>query len=546
MSTTGTKPASESRLLGRGASEGWARGRIVVLRASSDPRAEEADAVDLPTAIGIALTELRELQRTADETAAQILEFQAELLNDPELVADAAAAIDNGERPSAAFRDAMQAHVRHYEEAASEYLRERAADIRDLRDRVLRAFGGEHRAVFDPPDEEDALLLADDLTPSAFVELDLRRVKGIAIRGGSPMSHVAMMARARGVPLIVGLHGIEPRLEPGLEPALAGREALLDGGSGCLLIEPSEPSLAAYRASAAARSVRSREERSRASAPAVTPDGRRIAIYVNVDSIDSLALAPPEWFDGIGLARTELLLDCASGAPDEGTQVDVYAKLFDWSDGRPTTIRLLDAGGDKPVPGLTEAFESNPFLGVRGVRALLRNPKVLRTQLRAIVRAAAGRATRILVPMVTIPREMANVRAELQNVLRDLDAEGGAVRLGMMVETPAAALTIEQFDAADFFSIGTNDLLQYLMAASRDCAGLEHLHVATGAALLEAVRRIVAHAERRDAEISVCGDAAADVEGAVALVRTGVSALSVPARNAPAVKAAIRGEAATG
>ena len=530
MNRTGTT-AAELRLPGRAASGGCARGRIHVRSASEDPHAGEAAAVDLPSALRIALAELRQLQQTAGDPVADILQFQVELLNDPELTAAAVVAIGRGTRPAAAFRAAMQEHLRIYEEAAPEYLRERAVDVRDLRDRVLRAFSGKREVAPALPDE-DCLLLTDELTPSAFLELDLRRIKGVSTRGGSPMSHVAMLARARGIPLIVGLQGIEPGLD--------GRDALLDGDAGCLLVDPSEPTLLAYRLSGAAHSGRSREEQSGASAPAMTPDGRRIAIYLNVDCIDSLDQTPAEWFDGIGLARTELLLDCSSGMPDEAVQSEVYARLFDWSGGRPTTIRLLDAGGDKPVPGLTLTAEVNPFLGVRGIRVLLRHPEILRTQLRAIVRAAAGRATRILVPMVTIPQEMARVRAELQQALRERNAEGSAIRLGMMIETPAAALTIEQFDAADFFSIGTNDLLQYLMAASRDSAELEYLHAPTGAALFEVVRRIVMHTAHSGREVSVCGDAAADLEGLQALLRAGVTALSVPAQRAPAVKAAIR------
>lgn len=534
MSRTGTA-VPELRLQGRGASGGFARGRIHVRRSPQDSRSEAAAAVDLPTAVRIALSELRRLQQTADDTAAEILQFQVELLNDPELIAGALDAIEKGEPPAAAFRAAMQEHLRVYEEASSEYLRERAADVRDLRDRVLRAFSGERQ--FAPETlKEDCLLLVDDLTPSGFVELDLRHIKGVATRGGSPMSHVAMLARARGTPLVVGLRGIEPELH--------GREALLDGDTGCLLVNPSESSLRAYRLREAARTARAHEERLQASEPAVTPEGRRIAVYLNVDAVASLDQAPSEWFDGIGLARTELLFDCSSGVPDEATQTAVYARLFEWCAGRPATIRLFDAGGDKPVPGLTAQSEANPFLGVRGVRALLRHRDVLRAQLRAIVKASAGRTTRILVPMVTIPEEMADVRAELRDVLRGSSVEGNAIRLGMMVETPAAALTIERFDASEFFAIGTNDLLQYLMAASRDSTELEYLHAPTTPALLAVVRRIVMRTQRSGREVCVCGDAAADLEGLRALIQAGVSAVSVPAHRAPAVKAAIRAGAA--
>jgi phosphotransferase system enzyme I (PtsI) len=530
MNRTGTRTV-ELRLHGRAASAGCARGRIHIQPVARETEGSAAAAVDLPAAIHIALAELRSLQRAAGQTAAEILQFQIELLEDPELTSGAFAAIREGAAADVAFRAVMDEHLRAYESPAPTYQQERAVDVRDVRDRVLRAFSGKAEARLALPDEE-CLLIAEDLTPSAFVQLDLRHVKGVATRGGSPMSHVAMLARAREIPLIVGLQDVDPGLD--------GREALLDGDEGCLVVDPGESSLRAWRQRGAARSARVRAEQAEASVPALKPDGQRVAVYLNVDSASALAQAPAEWFDGIGLARTELLLDCSAGMPGEAEQVAVYSRLFDWSAGRPTTIRLLDAGGDKPVPGITLAGEVNPFLGVRGVRALLRHPEALRAQLRAIVAAARGRAVRILVPMVTIPGEMVRVQLELRRVLRELGGEGEAIQLGMMVETPAAALTIEQFAAADFFSIGTNDLLQYLMAASRDRAELEHLHAPTGAALLEAVRRIVRFGERSGREVSVCGDAAADLEGLDALVRAGVTAVSVPAHRAPAVKAAIR------
>lgn len=523
-------PTAKERLVGRAAAAGHASGRIHVGMGASVGSLRPA-AADLPEALSIALDELRRLQSKSIAEAADILQFQIELLEDPALTAAAFVAIDGGAAPAKAFDAAMSEHLKVYDSASDEYLRERASDVRDLRDRVLRVLHGETSATAFAP-REDCLLLLDELTPSGFLELDRLHIKGVATRRGSPTSHVAMLARAQGIPLIVGLPGIEPRLH--------GREALLDGDSGVLLLEPDAGTLAAYRIRSAAGAERLRKDRESAAFPAATRAGDPVRIYLNVDRLDGLAKSPASWFDGIGLARTELLLDAARGLADEQAQIECYRPLFSWCDGRPVTIRLLDAGGDKPIPGLTLAGESNPFLGMRGVRLLVRRLELLHTQLRAIVRAAESRPTRILVPMVTVPDELATVRAALNAVLAELSAPPGAFQLGIMVETPAAALMIERFGDADFFSIGTNDLLQYVAASSRDCAELDHLLCPATAPMLELVRRVAAHGRRTGREVSVCGDAAFAPDGVAALLAQGVRALSVPGSHAPQVKSVIR------
>jgi phosphotransferase system enzyme I (PtsI) len=523
-------PTDKQRLVGRAAVSGIASGRIHVGTGAPAASARRA-AADLPEALSIALGELRQLQTKSTPEAADILQFQIELLEDPELTAAAFVAIEAGAAAATAFDAAMAEHLRVYDGASDEYLRERASDVGDLRDRVLRVLHGAPTAMAFAP-KEDCLLLLDELTPSGFLELDWLHIKGVATRRGSPTSHVAMLARAQGIPLIVGLQGIEPRLH--------GREGLLDGDAGCLLLEPDAGTLAAYRIRSADGAERLRKDRESAGFPAATRNGDAVGIYLNVDRIEVLAKSPASWFDGIGLARTELLLDSSRGMANEQAQVESYRPLFTWCDGRPVTIRLLDAGGDKPVPGVTLTGESNPFLGVRGVRLLLRQRELLRTQLRAIALAAEGRPTRILVPMVTIPDELASVRAELNGVLAELSAGPGAFQLGIMVETPAAALTIERFGDADFFSIGTNDLLQYVAASSRDCSELDHLLCPATAPMLELVRRVAAHGRRTGREVSVCGDAAFAPDGVAALLNAGVRALSIPGSHAPAVKSMIR------
>lgn len=520
---------AEHRLLGRPAAAGIAIGRVHV-RSQHQAIGEPAARLNLRQAITVTLEELRALQSGLDRNAADIVQFQIEMLEDDELTGGAFAAVEAGMDPGTAFRDAVGVHLRGYEETQDEYLGARAADLRDLRDRVLRILSGAGGTQADAP-PDGSILIADDLAPTAFLEIDWRQVKGAATLAGSPASHVAMLARARGIPMIVGLE------DAGM--ARGGVECILDADSGMLVMEPGRATLAHYMQKAGSAGLRLREEVKGATQEAVTRGGQRIRVYVNVDGPDSLRGAPRAWFDGIGLVRTELLLDTAAGMPDVETQVEAYRPLFDWSAGGPTTIRLLDAGADKPVPGLAGDGGSNPFLGTRGVRLLLQKPAILRAQLAAIVTAAHGRAVRILIPMVTIPEEVAACRQILGDVITERGTGGGVVALGMMVETPAAALTIERF-AADFFSLGTNDLVQYVMAAGRDQRQLDHLLTPTAPAVMELVGRVVRHGREAGKEVSVCGDSAFMPESLQALLRAGVTAVSIPAQRAPAVKSLIR------
>jgi phosphotransferase system enzyme I (PtsI) len=266
----------------------------------------------------------------------------------------------------------------------------------------------------------------------------------------------------------------------------------------------------------------------------------RIKVYINVDDPVLLAGVEPSHCDGVGLTRTEFLFR-AGDQPDEETQLRAYAALVDWAGGRPVTIRTLDAGGDKPIPGLTPEGESNPFLGVRGLRLSLARPDVFTVQLRALARAAIRGPLRVMVPMVSVPDELEQARALMEQAVEALRREGREARMpvfGMMVEVPAAALCVQDF-AADFFSIGTNDLIQYTMAVSRDAQGLGHLYDARNPAVLSLIERVARHGAAAGCEVSVCGNMAGEVEVLGALLAAGVRALSVPPAALASVKAAV-------
>ena len=547
---------------------GPAQGSDGLARNTGGPKTERAA---LDEAVARSLAELRGLTHGSGEVAAGVIGFQTGLLEDEEFLEPVRAGIEAGMAAVQAWTRHLAGEITDYESAPTGYLRERAADLRDLRDRVVAAFGGrmprggrpEHGPSGDglpdhdqpehgpsghglpdhsssgprPPSHDlpdHCVVIADELTPSRFLEIDWSRAVGAATYSGSPASHVAMLARAQGVPMLVQLSS-----DPG--ELIEGTEAILDAERGCLVPAPPPSIRERYARRIDEQRARKRAVLRHVSRPARIRDGSPVRVLVNVDAPSCLDSLDPSHCDGIGLTRTEFLFHGAEALPGEDAQLRFYRRLVAWAGGRPVTVRTLDAGGDKPLPGLTLERESNPFLGLRGVRLSLARPEVLATQLRALARAAAGGGLRVMLPMVTAPDELHEVRrllaAEVE-ALRAAGIEAVAPRLGMMVEVPAAALTIETFDA-DFFSIGTNDLTQYVLAAGRDSTAVADLLDPLHPAVLELIARVAGHGARSGREVSVCGEMAARPEGLRALLDTGIRTFSVPPAALASTKAAL-------
>ncbi len=487
----------------------------------------------LQDAIDAARAQLIGLAEKGDAMAGDILALQIALLEDSELTAPAIKVIEGGEPAAAAWRGALDAQIEIYRSDDSEYFRARAADLMDLRDRVVGLICGE--AQGSKMKAPDAIYVAQDLAPSRFLETDWNRYRGAALMGGSASSHVAILARARGVPLLIGVGGAA-------EEALRdGAEAILDAEDGRLIVDPAASTVARYRDRLAQRSEEAEREAAFLDVPAVTAGGARIQVCINVDDPDILDGVKPDHCDGIGLTRTEFLFDAKDRLPDENRQYDAYARLIEWAGGKPVTIRTLDAGGDKPIPGLTPEGEPNPFLGVRGLRLSLARPEIFRVQLRALARAAARGPLKVMFPMVTVPAEMDEARALFEEEVAGLAKAGIEARtppLGMMVEVPAAALNVAHFKA-DFFSIGSNDLVQYVTATSRDNAAVAVLHDTLNPAVLELIGRVAAHGVRAGCEVSLCGDMAAEPASLARLLDAGLRAVSVAPAALARTKAAI-------
>jgi phosphotransferase system enzyme I (PtsI) len=517
------EPMDELRLIGRSASAGFAVGPIallsrfnVMVRKGGEPAAEAAALRD---AIATALKHLSQLAAHANSDGADILAFQIAMLEDETLAAPAFAAISEGASADRAWRTALDAEIGGYDNAEDEHFRARANDLRDICERVLSALSGE---VTEPSAPSGAIVIGEDLTPSRFLATDWGAGGGIALTRGSASGHVATLARARGVPMIIGLD-----LDLG---CIGGRgEALIDGESATLYLHPTPTT----RKSFAARARTS--ERARESAeifrmrPALTADGTPIAVHINIADPIEIETLDPGSCDGIGLVRTEFLFHGKDKLPGEQDQYLAYRRLAEWSRGKSVTIRTLDAGADKPIPGLTIANESNPFLGMRGVRLSLAKPEPFRVQLRALCRAAVHGPIEVMLPMITVPRELALARRILDEEVAALEAAGVACRrppLGIMVEVPAAAIAIDAFDAA-FYSIGSNDLTQYVMAAARDLDAVAALNDPANPAVLRLIAQVTAHGAATGRKVSLCGDAGGEPKLVKALLCAGLRALSV-------------------
>lgn len=486
----------------------------------------ERDA--LKEALALAATDVAALMARVEGEAQDILAFQLAMLEDDALSAPALVAIDTGQDAQDAWCSALDAEIAGYEAAEDEYFRARAADLIDIRDRVVRHLTGSETGSM----AAGAVLVGEDIAPTAFLEADWSQGGAIALSRGSTTSHVAMLARARGIPMVVGLG-------KGFEDACT---LIVDGGAGVAVADPGAEEEAQYRAALAKQAdARAAQEHFRLK-PAVRRDGTRIELLVNVAGVEELDHIDPASCDGIGLMRSEFLFRDGAELPDEETQYRAYRRLLQWAGNRPVTVRTLDIGGDKPIRGLTPEGEANPFLGLRGVRLTLAREDVFRTQLRALARAAVHGTLKVMIPMVTVPEEISRSADLFAACIAELEAEGvpcARPPLGIMVEVPAVAVAPDLFAQAQFFSIGSNDLTQYVTASSRDDARVAALNDPSHPAVLRLIAAVARHGRETGIPVSLCGDMASEPRHIGPLLAAGLTCLSVAPARIAAVKAAI-------
>ena len=494
------------------------------------PRAvpEELAALDRALELTKAdLTTIRELtSRRAGEYEAGIIDAQILFLQDPDLVDQARAAVTaQGLSAAAAWSAAATQARRNWDQIEDPHLRLRALDLDGVTHRVLAHLLGS------PPNRPSGrgILVAEELTPTDTAGFDPATVLGIATAAGGPTSHSVILARSLQIPAVVGLGTAVARLAE-------GTTVLLDGDRGILFVDPSADLIAAARSDqAVARDMQGRVER-RAKERARTADGVQVEVAANIGSLADCDLAVAHGADAVGLLRTEFLFQEASQMPDAGAQEKVYREMAVVLAGRPLTIRTLDAGADKPLHYLAQPEEANPALGVRGIRLGLRRPELLESQLAAIARVAEAHPVRVMFPMVATRAE---VDQALQVLARVRRASSPRLEVGIMVEIPAAALLAEALaPMVDFFSIGTNDLSQYTMAADRTNPGVADLADPLHPAVLRLIQQTVEAAQGR--WVGVCGELAGEASATRLLVGLGVRELSMAPVRIPAVKQAVR------
>jgi phosphocarrier protein FPr/phosphocarrier protein len=520
------------------ASRGLGIGRATLLR-TYEIAVEEAgrgvahETAEFERARADVRQRLERVAATAHVTAREVIAAHLEFLDDWELVAAARRSISRGKSAGFAWRRAVRDSADMLRALGDARLMERIDDLLDLESQVLEALYGEH-APAAPLIPERAILLCDDMKPSQFVALDATRVAGICMASGGPTSHVAILAAALGIPMLVaagtGVLAIEE-----------GRWIILDADNGLLHATPDDAEIATVEQSIIQRHHRKQIERASAHAECRTADGERIEVFANLGSLSEVGAAVANGAEGCGLLRSEFLFLERSSAPDEIEQRNEYQAIAAALGGRPLIIRTLDIGGDKPIPYLPMPPEANPALGLRGIRTSLWRPDLLRTQLRAILSVQPAEQCRVLLPMITDIGELRAIRRIIAELCRELQRAAN-VQLGVMIETPAAAVSAEQLaKECDFLSIGTNDLTQYTLAMDRTHSELAHRIDALHPAVLRLIELVTIGAQRHERLVAVCGGLASDPQAVAILVGLGVRELSVVPASIPQIKALVRG-----
>ena len=485
------------------------------------------------------LTDLQErLESLAGNSESEIFEAHVMLLEDKSLIDRVMTAIEKRQQNAEyAFYAVMQNFLEAMRRIPDAYLRERTADIEDVSQRVLRNFKVDEDSAHQAPDGTH-ILLAYDLSPSDTASMNRRHLLGFATEQGSVNSHTAILARSFGIPAVVGL-------EASVIQVTALTPAVIDGYSGKLILNPTRDTLEKYITLAADKERQSNELDARKNEATETKDGRVITLSANIEFLEELHQVKESRAKGVGLYRTEFLLLNGSEMPDENEQTEAYERVGKAVDGEIVIIRTLDAGGDKlPIEPLTEP-EPNPFLGWRGIRVSLSRPAMFRDQLRAILRASAHGKLAVMFPLVSGLSELIRAREMLKRCMDELTAEGvpfnEKIPVGVMIEVPSAAVCADLLAPhVDFFSIGTNDLIQYTVAVDRVNPHVADLYKPTHPAVIRLIKRTVEAGEAQGIWTGVCGEMAGDIRLTPLLLGLGVEELSVSPKILPKVGQVIR------
>jgi phosphoenolpyruvate-protein phosphotransferase len=527
-------------LLGVTASPGFAVGTVFQIRhqdlavpeTSDEPQAEELKLADALETSRRQLEALQyQLHGQADANKAAIFAAHQEVLDDPELHDMVRSAILKGKSAAFAWQQMINTQAEQMAKMSNALLAARAADVRDVGQRVMQNLTGIGPRKIDAP--ANSILVAEELTPSDTANLDRSKVLGVCTTLGGATSHAAIIARSLGIPAVAGI-------EPKALDIPDGTPVILDGTRASLRLNPSVEEMARLKARQEKLATQKKADLENAAAPAVTTDDHQVEVVANIGGLSDAVKGVSLGGEGVGLLRTEFLFQDRDTAPTEDEQYQAYSDIARaLGPSRPLVIRTLDVGGDKPLSYLPIAKEENPFLGERGIRVGLNRPEVLRTQLRAVLRAASAGKLLVMFPMVATLTEWRAAKAMFEEERAKLGVD--PIPVGIMVEIPAAAMMAEQFAReADFFSVGTNDLTQYTLAMDRGHPKLAPQVDALNPAVLQLIALAVKGAQQHSRWVGVCGGIAGDPQAVPILIGLGVKELSVSVPAIPAIKAQIR------
>jgi phosphoenolpyruvate-protein phosphotransferase len=531
--TSGSPRRIEAAIASRGVAIGpaiqWSQPDLPVVERGGGAAGER---VALSNAVDAVVAHLEQRRSEASDEHRALLDAHVELVQDPGLREDAHAWIARDKSAGFAWRQATRATIEMLTGLADARMRERAADLRDLENQVVHALAGE--PLFTTREfAAGAILLADDVLPSQMMALDRDRIGGVCTARGGPTSHVAILAAAAGIPTLVAA-GAEILQIPD------GTLVVLDAEHGWIDIDPPASDRAGMERAALQRAAERAADLDAAQRPSETRDGVRIVVNANLGAFTEAHGALENGAEGCGLLRTEFLFLDRREPPDETEQAREYQRIADALGGRPLNIRTMDIGGDKPIAYLPLPHEENPALGMRGLRASLAQPELLRAQVRAILQVQPPGRCRILLPMVTDLGDLRFVRALAVECAAELGL-GSAPQIGAMIETPASALLAEQLAAeADFLSIGTNDLSQYTLAIDRGHPQLARRLDALHPAVLRLIARVSDAGRSLGKPVSVCGALGSDVDALPILIGLGVHEISATPAIVPRLKRTVR------
>ena len=529
-------------------SPGFAEAVVHVLQDSFDEPVEESISVAdvekelarLDSALSATKQEIQALQRTiedrGDSSEAEIFETHLMILEDVSILDHVRRTVRTKlKNVDAVYYKLMCRHIDALRGVDDPYLRERYLDLKDITQRVMRHLRGDHRAElsFDKP----VIIVAHDLTPSDTVQLDRSRVMGFAVETGSVNSHAAIIARSLGTPAVVRLYGL-------IDALVSGETVVLDGTEGLLIQRPSAETLARYRQLEAQTEAQEDMLQGLSLQPAITTDGRQILVGANGEFIDELDSIVESGAEEVGLFRTEFVY-LEDPDASEDALAELYVQVVCRLAPKPVIFRTLDLGGDKLDPRLAAEPEPNPFLGWRGIRVSLGRPEFFKRQLRALLRASCHGPIGIMFPMVCGVDEVIGAKAVLAECRAELEATGlqfvNKIEVGAMIEIPSAAVTADLIaPEVDFFSLGTNDLIQYSLAVDRLNDRVADLYQATHPGVLRLIRQVVEAGRHSGVRVGICGEMGGDIELTPLLVGLGLDELSVSCGQVPRVKQAVR------